>query len=318
MKKAVIISLIALFIIGALVLYGSARGNKVILKDTGAARTASEKNSEQAFEAVDINAFDKTGICADFETMTSEEKVKAGTKEDVLPVNSDTSVIFQNVCETGLNEAEIGAYGKKFPYSVRNTLNIYLENKNSRKRDRICSFKSNYTEENTSRSGHTFNYPYVLDAEVSNDGKMLRFLVRHVNLDLQFRQYDLHKKSRPGQEEEHPWTDVYDNPLYPNGGGLVQAYFVKPDVINVFTTTMDYSVQVKMQSSKLYRLKNKIPLTAKLPDIIAYCDCIYWNGKGNYDYITSLVYHPKSIGEKPPVPTEKDWEGWHKLERTVK
>ena len=115
----------------------------------------------------------------------------------------------------------------------------------------------------------------------------------------------------------------------------MQAYFVKPDVINVFTTTMDYSVRIKSEDNKLYKLKHNIPLTRKYPKRVTYCDCIYWNGKGNYDYIRSLFLHKQvydislkrytkaedfsePIGKEPPVPTEKDWEGWHKLEKNTK
>ncbi|MBO4548743.1 MAG: hypothetical protein J5758_05955, partial [Abditibacteriota bacterium] len=54
------IPIIALFIIGALALYGSASGNKIVLKDAGAARAASGKSGEQAWGAVNIDEVDKT------------------------------------------------------------------------------------------------------------------------------------------------------------------------------------------------------------------------------------------------------------------
>ncbi len=311
-------------------------GNGVVPGEAAAAPEAPGKSGEDS-GLVCIVGLDKAGIRAELETMKSEAECKAGTKEE-LPIDSDTSVVFQKVCETGLREEEIHSKGQRLPYSVRNTLNVFLENKRSHKRERIYSFSCNYTDwvllplGPEGRPERCYDYPYVLDAEVSADGRLLRFLVYHSIMVLKYYQIDLTKEDRTRQVEERWAPTVFQKMLTMTEGSLLQAYFVKPDVVNVSTMTMEYSVRIRRQNGRLYRLKNNIPKDTELPGTVTYCDCIYWNGKGHYDYLKALflrkqIYDPswdgyskaddfpRPIGKEPPVPTQKDWKGWRKLER---
>ena len=131
---------------------------------------------------------------------------------------------------------------------------------------------------------------------------------------------------------------MFRRTISPSSGKLTQAYFVLPDVINVKSGQgCEYSSEIAFEDMPIYLPGgNKLfdPKPAKLiKDAIA-LRCVYWNRKGNNDFIKYLFMKhgkfdkmrgsftsddtvPDTIKDESPVPTQQSWEGWHKLVRNA-
>ncbi len=331
MNKIVFFVIIVLLAVSAVAIYGNIRGSQsetVSLIQPADKQPDNGSYNEKAaltdYEKVNVETLSKAGVCADLESAKTEGECKAGTTEEELVIDDNTSVIFQSVCETGLNETEKGLLGEEYPYSVRKTLAVFLEDKKDQSRETIDRICINYVPEKYVPDGKPdcYDAPYILDAAVSDDGNLLRFLVK---FDLGYvcvYQYDLQKIG--GVENYNNSVTIYEDLPPLRIGKLKQAYFVLPDTINLISESgCEYSVKIAYndswndQAAKSGRKSNKKLLQ----------DCVYWNKKGSrvYFYTYAREIQGSATGAKtaagfslpdtPPVPTDRDWEGWHKLVR---
>ena len=107
-----------------------------------------------------------------------------------------------------------------------------------------------------------------------------------------------------------------------------------PDVINVKCGAgREYSAEIAFEDKPIYyHTGNRFFETGpeKIIKNAIVFRCVYWNKKGSYDFIKCLFLKqgrydkslgsftsedtvPETVKDTPPIPTEKAWEGWHKL-----
>ena len=129
---------------------------------------------------------------------------------------------------------------------------------------------------------------------------------------------------------------------------LKQAYFLKPDVVYIATEKRDVRIaerirldnrKAKRKAEEFYKSRDYLSGKYKgtvLPRIFKLTG-VYWNRKGDERQLASrwnmfdgrtdglrklvkpgTLINASFVSRKKPVPTEKDWEGWHKLARDPK
>ena len=317
----------------------------ILLLFASAMAVCAEMNSparvNKSFGKADIKEFDKTGLVEDFLPIKDKKDFRAGVTEEELPVDEETSVIFRYVCETGLNETEPGKgiETKLLQYSCRKTLLVLLKDKVSGEEEEIQRYVVNMYENSIwrldSRKILYLNYPYVLDAVLSDDGKVLRYIFAMEPMNTELREFRLDEKDWGYQTRFKQYSEVVFRRLgQPYSGNLKQAFFITPDIIKVSSDNgMDYSVRITekdaVMPSGLQDFNGKTLMKRMC------LDCIYWNGAGKKEYLKTFfskepvfdnernkyvmeAFIDKTLTAEPPVPTERDWEGWHKLERNIK
>ncbi|MBR4748725.1 MAG: hypothetical protein IK083_04015 [Abditibacteriota bacterium] len=290
------------------------------------------------FGKVKIQDVDNTGLVKNYLTIRSKNDFRPGVVEEELPVDEDTTVIFRYVSETGLDESEIQIPGSKpLRYSCRKTLQILQRDWQTGQEENLqSSVVKMYENDSLNEDLKTlrFNYPYVLDAILSDDGKILRCIMSVDPSETEVCELHLDEKNWRYQTLiKHRRQKVFGKYAVPFSGNMVQAYFVLPDVINVSCDTgMLYSVRICEKDA----LGLTDPDGRDLGVLKRMClDCVYWNEVGKRDYLKllfskELVFDDetnkyvmkgcldKTLTVEPPVPTEKDWEGWRKLLRGPK
>ncbi len=319
MKKSLfVIVLVLISLTGVYALYNDSVGNRE-MKDISSSVSGPET---MAFDKVNAENLSMTGICSNYEIDKSEKDCVAETTEEELPVDNDSSIVFRTICETGLNEKGYNSLrNKNSQFSVRRTLVVLLRtsdhtDSNQYAFETIMKLSAEYFRD---EKWECYDYPYVLDAEVTDDGSLLRLLVKHTDQTAYYYQFNLHKKNWDEQLKKN-WDIIFMSPqrfavvgwdYVP--GCLKQAFFIKPDVISISTTTgMEYAV----------RILDSAGLSGKIRQ-----EGVYWNRVGDRRFLGG-AFEMKSVDngsnltdpvdDTPPVPTDSDWEGWHKLERNIK
>ncbi len=345
-----VVFLLLLTAVSAVAIYGNIRGKLQYRSsvDTAPMPGSQKENNTvpadtlapSAFEKVSISDLEKTGFVKDCMPIKNNDDFRAGVTEEEIPIDNTRSVVFRYVCETGLNETEPGQgiETKLLRYSCRKTLLILLKDKTSGEEEEIQRYQVKMYENDVSSTDEQkterLNYPYILDAVLSDDGAILRYIIKCNRFSVDVRELHL---------DEGNWMDqilikqrnkaVFSQTAVPFTGDMQQAYFALPDVINVSCSTgMNYSLKIcekdMLGASSLQNLLDE-NINKRM------ClDCIYWNEVGKKDYLKTLFskesvfdneankYVKKSCLDKtltaePPVPTDRDWEGWHKLERNI-
>ncbi len=279
---------------------------------------------------VDLGKLAKTGVISE---LYRDSNCVAGATEELFPLSSSRTAVFRTVCETGLNKdgGEI---------SARKTLYIILREKGADSEgssdEVIKKLVHEYTEY---REGYFDFTPKVIDAAATDDGSVLRLLCSHrgdtllYNLDLDKKTWRDKKSlsSAPSCMREFRYL-AYEY----NVGHVKQVYFLAPDIVFLSTDNgMEYASRICFFDDKLTEYIPMDPTkTAKqIYSGNLFYQGVYWNRVGDEKFLGfwklkkgvledgTPVYGSWRLKDDPflparkPVPAQKDWDGWHKLER---
>ncbi len=276
---------------------------------------------------VEVDKLAKTGIISE---LYRNNTFVAGTTDEDFLIGSDRTVVFRTVCETGLdnNGGDI---------SARKALYIILREKSSdglKYSDEVMitlvkDYKE-YTE------GVLDLSPKVIDAEASDDGSVLRVLCcRNGNTLLYNLNLDKKEWRDKNSISDSPSVICRDWYFEFSPGKVKQAYFLAPDIVFVSTDKgMEYAAKLRFcEGGQLeYGPEKKIVKRSYAANL--FYEGVYWNRIGPQElldvswrlkkdtlpdgtqvYGTWRLKDDTELPDTPPVPTDRDWEGWHKLER---
>ena len=341
MYKSVVfaVMLVMAIVVGALIVYGKTgnTGTSVFGQTSGqpsppkSVTAASSDAGEQIIKKVNLRKLAKTGIISE---LYRNNTCIAGTSEELFPISAGRSAVFRTVCETGLNK-------NGSDISARKTLYIILREKGPDGKgytdEEIITFAHEYKEY---KEG-VFDYrPKVIDAEASDDGSLLRLLCCF-NGEIFMYNLDLNKKT---WRDRRLLAGVHSG-LYRRvyleyiPGNVKQVYFLTPDIVFVsFDSGTEYAEKLCFYQEGVGQEyigdgpEKRLVKSTHGANVIY--KGVYWNRVGSKDYLEwkwmtekgalpdgTPVYGPwrlkddTHLAETPPVPAQKDWEGWHKLER---
>ena len=288
---------------------------------------------------MDIKNLEKTGVIKE---LLSAKGCVSGTVDEVMSIDGERSVVFRTVCKAGLNELglTLGNSNNKKRISVRKTLNIILRDKKNDgtgyHEETMASLVSEWQEY---KEDGDYNAPLVIDAEASDDGSFVRLLCRRRG-DIRMYNFDLDKKNWR-DKKARLYSTVKFTSHEINPGAEKQMYFLFPDVIFFSTESgMEIAERVTFHEGRLMMRDDPDLFKRGVYEVqdngFTTKEGVYWNKVGSVVFLESRwlckdgvlqdgtsVYVPwrqendPNLPDTPPVPTEKDWEGWHKLERTA-
>ncbi|MBR4749721.1 MAG: hypothetical protein IK083_09170 [Abditibacteriota bacterium] len=341
MNKSVVfaIMLVMAIVVGALIVYGKTGNTGTSVFGQTAIQPKASKNitaassdaGEQTKKKVNLRKLAKTGIISD---IYRNNTCIAGTSEELFPISAGRSAVFRTVCETGLdkNGSDI---------SARKTLYIILREKGPdglKYTDEVIkTLVKNYKE--FTEGAFDFS-PRIIDAEASDDGSFLRLLCGYEGEILLYN-FDLDQKnwrdkeslsSAPSRMRDH-WYLASEY----NVGLVKQVYFLAPDIVFLSTDNgMEYASRVRLFDEELTEYHSMSPTkTVKKKHFgNMFYQGVYWNRVGDEVFLEVFWKLEKGalqdgtpvygswrlkddpfLPDKKPVPAQKDWEGWHKLER---
>ncbi len=353
MKKIVFLVFLILVVSGIWVIYGNTRNSAVATdpaKNIETPAKPKDASREKAgrpieFEKTDLRSLDQTGICSRLAKDGSLRDLPAGAVEETLDIDSDRQVVFRTVCETGPGEDGSGV-------SVKRDLYVLLRVKSPKGGPAAEEIINKYTVTYPGADKPDFpGYPFILDAEASNDGRTLRYIAGRSPEYYDLYQYDLTRKDWKERYALNSYTISRffvdsDQPISVwHADPLKQAYFLKPDVVYIATEKRDVRIaeQIRLDNREA---KRKAEEFYKSPDYLSgkykgtglprhfMLTGVYWNRKGDerqlaarwnmfdgeVDGLKKLIEpgtlaNASFVSRTKPVPTERDWEGWHKLVR---
>ncbi|MBR4748724.1 MAG: hypothetical protein IK083_04010 [Abditibacteriota bacterium] len=350
MKHMIAIVAVLALIFGALAVCGSIKAG-----GSGGTATAGKADPRASeFDRVDVKSLAKTGLVSELETTRTPEDCAEGTSEEILPLGGGKQVVFRTVCSLGPGKSEGDS-----ETAVRRTLTVLLREKTpdgEAAEEVIKEYAASYRKGSRQEC---CDYPYIMDAAVSDDGRTLRYIVnnqrfRYESL-VELYQYDLTEKD---------WRDKYgfnsyclsrfvidpDSSMW-NQDPIKQACLLAPDVVYIATKINGVELaerirldnrEAKRKMDEFYRSQEYLSGKYKGTAVPRYffLTGVYWNRAGAEQLIAAgwnifkepehsetgenimikpgTLINDRSLPDKKPVPTEKDWEGWHKLVRHSK